>query len=104
MKKWTIPLGTLLVFVALLGGAGRATTASLWIVFAASPENGNGTQQLFRVRADGTGLRPITSGVRVATAPSLSPNGKTVVFSRLGSGLFVVNIDALLTRENPRYL
>ncbi|HEX5762507.1 MAG TPA: hypothetical protein VFY04_05235 [Solirubrobacterales bacterium] len=46
--------------------------------------NGDGAEpvnRLFIVRADGTGLRPIR-GTEGATAPVLSPDGRTLVFSR----------------------
>ena len=86
------------VVVALLLGVVAARTSSAatdpasLIVFSAYP-NGAGAPQLFRVQANGEGLRQLTSGQRAATAPSFSPDGKRVVFVRLGSGVYSVTQD-----------
>ena len=37
---------------------------------------------IFTVRADGSGLRRLTSGTTLDTAPVVSPNGRVVVFER----------------------
>jgi Tol biopolymer transport system component len=47
----------------------------------------------FRVRVDGSGLEQISFGRKIAQDPVFSPNGKRVVFARLGKGLFVINVD-----------
>jgi TolB protein len=70
-----------------------SAAADRWIVFSGSAQKGTQPEQLFRIRTDGSGLRQLTTGGRVATAPSFSPDGKRVVFARLGSGLFVINLD-----------
>ena len=85
--------GSLVVaLVTVQGAAGVPGSPSDWIVFSAVPK-GIGPTQLFRVRTDGQGLEQITTGRLSATAPAFSPNGKQIVFSRLGSGLFRVSLD-----------
>ncbi len=37
---------------------------------------------IFSVRADGSGLRRVTSGAEIDTAPSVAPNGRYVLFER----------------------
>jgi Tol biopolymer transport system component len=49
--------------------------------------------QLFRVDETGAGLRQITTGALPAVSPSFSPSGTRIAFSRLGSGLFAMNVD-----------
>ncbi|MDX6476637.1 MAG: hypothetical protein QOH95_2148 [Gaiellaceae bacterium] len=75
-----------------------------WIVFSAHPD-GAGAQQLYRVGTDGAGLQQITTGGLPAVSPSLPRVGARVVFSRLGSGIFSVNLDGTGLRRltsNPR--
>src|SRR6266571_8644360 len=87
------------VFGALVAVGVAATHASAgdsastqWLVFSAWPK-GVFPAQLFRVQTDGTGLEQITTGKNAATDPAFSPDGKRVVFARLGSGIFVSNRD-----------
>jgi Tol biopolymer transport system component len=68
-----------------------ASTGPRWIVFSAHPD-GAGASQLFRVETTGTGLTQITTGGLPATAPSFSRDGTQIAFSRLGSGIFSVNV------------
>ena len=72
--------------------AGGASSAESWIVFSARPE-GSGAGQLFRIQPTGDGIEQITKGKLSATAPAFSPNGNRIVFTRLGSGIFVMNLD-----------
>ena len=72
--------------------AGGASSATAWIVFSARPE-GSGAAQLFRIQTTGDGLEQITKGKLSATAPAFSPNGNRIAFTRLGSGLFIMNPD-----------
>ncbi len=48
--------------------------------------------QLFRIETSGAGLEQITTGRKPATAPSFSPDGKRLVFVRLGSGIFAMSL------------
>jgi Tol biopolymer transport system component len=64
-----------------------------WIVFSAHPNGATAAAQLMRVRTDGQGLRQITTGRFPATEPAFSPDGKRIVFARLGSGIFRMNLD-----------
>jgi Tol biopolymer transport system component len=70
-----------------------AAPADPWIVFSASPNQGMQAPQLFRVRASGRGLWQVTSGRRVAIDPAFANDGRTIAFTRLDSGLFLVNVD-----------
>jgi Tol biopolymer transport system component len=86
----------LVLLAALVLPAGhasvRAAIPTRWIVFSAHP-NGAGAPQLFRIQTTGAGIQQITKGRLAATAPAFSPNGKLIVFTRLGSGLFRVSLD-----------
>jgi Tol biopolymer transport system component len=42
---------------------------------------------------DGTGLSQITTGSKSAIEPDFSPDGKSIAFARLGSGIFRMNAD-----------
>jgi Tol biopolymer transport system component len=72
--------------------APAASTATRFIVFSAVP-NGIGPAQLFRVETTGIGLEQITTGSKPASEPAFTPNGTQIVFARLGSGIFRVNLD-----------
>jgi Tol biopolymer transport system component len=78
------------LLAAAHGASGASPTPS--IVFAAHPD-GSGTPQLFRVQTTGEGLQQFTTGRLQATAPAFSPDGTRIVFGRLGSGIFRVNLD-----------
>lgn len=87
-------LGLAIAALALLATHAAATAADAprWIVFAAEP-GGTALPQLFRVQTTGEGLEQITNGVKPASQPSFSRDGKQLVFARLGSGIFRVNLD-----------
>jgi Tol biopolymer transport system component len=78
--------------VAAANGARSAVLPGGWIVFAAQ-EGSTAPSQLFRIRVTGEGLEPITTGRSPATDPAFSPDGTRLVFARLGSGIFGVNLD-----------
>ncbi len=89
-------LVAVLAAVALAAGqtAPGAAPASRWIVFSGHLEGATtDPAQLLRVRADGSGLREITAGIKPAIQPDFAPDGKQVAFTRLGSGIFRVGID-----------
>jgi Tol biopolymer transport system component len=78
--------------VGMAQAAGGASSPTRWIVFSALP-NGLAPAQLFRIQTTGAGIQQITKGKYAATDPAFSPDGKRVVFARLGSGIFVVSLD-----------
>jgi Tol biopolymer transport system component len=81
--------------VSALAGlnVGSAATNDPWIVFAASPNHGTQAPQLFRVRASGSGLKQVTTGSHPANDAAFGADGRRVAFSRLSSGLFLINFD-----------
>ena len=86
-------VATAVLAVALKLTVSAAAAASVpWVVFSAHPE-GTALQQLFRVQSDGHGLQQISKGASPATDPAFSPDGKRVVFVRLGKGIFSINLD-----------
>lgn len=99
-NRWWI-LGTSVLALALglaVVHAALGATTQRWIVFSAHPD-GTGDQQLFRVDTTGAGLKQITTGRLPATAPAFSPVGTQIVFARLGSGIFRVNLDGTSLRR-----
>ena len=83
----------LVLAAAVVRSAPGATPAPRWIVFSAHPNGDTGPIQLVRVQTNGGGLKQITSGQLSATEPAFSPDGKRIVFARLGSGVFSMNPD-----------
>lgn len=81
-----------IAIAAAVVAAASGATAPRWIVFSATP-TGSTTAQLFRIQTTGAGLDQITKGRLPAIAPSFSPDGKRILFSRLGSGIFGMNLD-----------
>jgi Tol biopolymer transport system component len=87
-------LAAALATALLLGHPAPAATApASWIVFSAHPNAGTGPLQLIRVQTNGAGVQQITTGAKPATEPAFSPRGTSIVFARLGSGLFRINLD-----------
>lgn len=82
------------VSLAAATAASRAATAPGWIVFSAYPSGTAALQlQLYRVRTNGQGLKQLTTGTLPAVAPSFSRRGTRVAFTRLGSGIFTMELD-----------
>jgi Tol biopolymer transport system component len=86
-------LALVLIAAAVGQAASSAPAAERWLVFSVHPNGRSGPLQLVRVRVDGTGLQQITTGSRSAIEPDFSPDGKRIVFARLGSGIFRMNAD-----------
>jgi Tol biopolymer transport system component len=59
------------------------------------------TQHIFSISSSGTGLKQLTSGNTLDFAPSLSPNGKLIAFSRLGTNS---NLDVFTVHPDGRGL
>jgi Tol biopolymer transport system component len=83
----------LMVSAVAAHAASGASPGPRWIVFSAHPNGATGPIQLMRVQTNGQGLRQITTGSKPATEPAFSPDGKRIVFARLGSGIFRMNLD-----------
>lgn len=86
-------LAALALALAAAASSSAAALPSGWIVFSAAPSDGLSAAQLYRVHADGSGLKRITSGSTPAVAPSFSPDGRRIVFSRIAGGIYTVGID-----------
>ena len=54
-----------------------------WIVFASNRDGGIATGQIYRVRADGSGLKRLTDGPFSHAQPSFTPDGKALLVYRL---------------------
>lgn len=70
----------------------RSAAQPQWLLFTADP-GGLGIEQIFRITLSGTGLKQLTKGPYSAESPAFSPNGKRIAFTRLGDGIFSMNID-----------
>jgi len=81
--------------VALLAAAStHSAVAPRLIIFSAETgDNAAGIQQLYRIDTTGQGLQQITTGDRPAVSPSFSPDGSRIAFTRLGTGIFTMNVD-----------
>jgi Tol biopolymer transport system component len=91
--------GIVLGAVLLTGASNGAASSTTWIVFAASPQHGTRPSQLFRITTTGDGLKQITTGIRAATEPAFSPDGKRVAFTRGLTGIFLMRANGTgLTR------
>jgi Tol biopolymer transport system component len=90
------------VGLAIVSGASarpqRSSTQSPWLLFTADP-TGLGVDQIFRITLAGKGLKQLTRGPYPSEAPAFSPNGKRIVFTRLGVGLFSMNVDGTALRR-----
>ncbi|HUK97979.1 MAG TPA: hypothetical protein VLV46_10000 [Gaiellaceae bacterium] len=88
-----VVLGVALAAVSAASGRTQRPSAQpTWLVFTADP-TGLGVNQLFRITLSGKGLKQLTKGPASSVAPAFSPDGKRIVFSRLGVGIFSMNVD-----------
>ena len=96
-RRWPILVASALALVLIAAAVGhaasRAPAPERWIVVSAHPNGAAGPLQLVRVRVNGTGLSQITTGAKSATQPAFSPDGGTLAFARLGSGIFRMSTD-----------
>lgn len=66
-----------------------------------SPDSNDNTEELFVVRADGSGLRRLTYGANVAISTlSWSPDGELIAFEDLASGKSVITIVDLQGKQH----
>ncbi|HZS24948.1 MAG TPA: hypothetical protein VFA30_08165 [Gaiellaceae bacterium] len=77
---------------AASGQRERSAAQPQWILFTADP-SGLGIDQIFRISLSGKGLKQLTKGQYPSEAPAFSPNGKRIAFTRLGVGIFTMNVD-----------
>jgi Tol biopolymer transport system component len=99
-SRWPAVGATLVAFafafaVALVAAATtQSAVAPRWIIFSAEAgDNAAGIQQLYRIDTAGQGLQQITTGNLPAVSPAFSPNGARIAFTRLGSGIYTMNVD-----------
>jgi Tol biopolymer transport system component len=83
---------------AASGQPQRSSRQPQWIVFAARPP-GLGAEQIFRIKPSGKGLKQLTRGTYLSTAPAFSPDGRRIAFSRLGAGILSMNLDGTGVRR-----
>jgi Tol biopolymer transport system component len=102
MRRRLVPgaviAGAALVLALRLTAAAPAAASAPWVVFSAHPD-GTALQQLFRVQSNGDGLQQISKGASPATDPSFSPDGKKLVFVRLGRGIYSIDLDGTNERR-----
>jgi Tol biopolymer transport system component len=91
-RRWSILVATTAALALMVAALAPGAASPGWIVFSAHPDGG-GPQQLYRVGTDGVGLQQITTGTLPAVSPAFARVGARLVFSRLGSGIFTVNVD-----------
>lgn len=64
------------------------------IIFSSNRSSGNSTTDLFVINNDGTGLRQVTNiPSQSEYFPSISPDGKTVVYASSDGKLYLCNLD-----------
>ena len=91
-------VAALVLSMGILSGGGAATRDP-WIVFVGSSDGATKPFQLFRVRLSGSGFGPVTDGRRNADDPAFSPDGRELVFTRVGEGIFAVKPDGTKLRR-----
>jgi len=91
--------------ISAAGSTARVSSPfpSAWIVVPVSPRGGIENAELFRIRTDGTGLHRMTHTQREERDPSFAPDGKRLVFTRAGRGIFSIGIDGNHVRRLTTY-
>ncbi len=93
-----VVIGLALATGSVAAGQPHASSPQPWIVFTARP-SGYGTEQIFRIRQSGAGLKQLTRGAYPSAAPVFSPDGKRIAFARLGAGIFSMDLDGTGVRR-----
>ena len=86
-------------FLLLPINGSSATTGSGRIVFAGI--RGHGVMELFSMRADGGGVRRLTSGAPTPSDPAWSPDGKRIAYEvapQAGEGIWIAGNNVLRSR------
>jgi Tol biopolymer transport system component len=98
LRQAVVMAAALVLSMGFVSGSGAAARDP-WIVFVGSPDGATKPFQLFRVRLLGSGLGPVTHGRRNADDPAFSPDGRKLVFTRVGEGIFAVKPDGTKLRR-----
>jgi len=103
-----LALATALAVLASIFAVGSTARVSSpfpsgWIVVPITPRGGIENAELFRIRTDGTGLHRLTHTPMEESDPLFAPNGKRVVFTRSGRGIFTIGLDGSGLRQLTVY-
>jgi Tol biopolymer transport system component len=84
-----------------------SAAASPWILFTAQ-RPGGAAEEIYRIKQSGSGLKQLTKSTYGSEAPAFSPDGKRIAFTKLGVGIFSMNVDgsglrALTTNGRDSY-
>jgi Tol biopolymer transport system component len=96
-----VVVGIALAAVSVASGQPQGSSVQpQWILFTAHPPgNGVGVEQIYRIKPSGQGLKQLTKGAYPSQAPAFSPDGRRIAFTRLGDGIFSMNLDGTGVRR-----